>query len=96
MQLNNYVQGLRDPGTVLSWTTTQTGPKHAPTWEARALSGCAINQPRVMFFLSFFVMFTVSGNEYGRGTGSSQGAAREVAAEQTLKALWAERSGARS
>ncbi|KAI0931628.1 hypothetical protein AcW2_000474 [Taiwanofungus camphoratus] len=33
MQLNNYVQSLKSPGAI-SWDTSRTGPKHAPTWEA--------------------------------------------------------------
>ena len=83
MTLNNYLQRNPALGSV-EYRQTSTGPGNAVTWTVIAYCEMIRCFPRLTPRL---IVPIVKGVEYGRGTASTVGAAKELAAQQVLRAL---------
>jgi hypothetical protein len=88
MNLNNLLPRIGGHLTYQEW---QVGPLDQTTWHAIAYSECLrIVQLLDVPLLSIVIL--VNNVEYGRGFGTTLGAAREEAARRTLRAIYHDRA----
>jgi hypothetical protein len=87
MHLNNLLAHI---GGHLTWQAWQVGPRDQATWHAIAYSECL----RIVQLLDVPLLSIVIVNdvEYGRGFGTTRGAAREEAARRSLRAIYHDRA----
>ncbi|KAH7886178.1 hypothetical protein F5I97DRAFT_1928051 [Phlebopus sp. FC_14] len=86
VELNNYMQSIGLAAAV-SWKDTTTGPTHSPEWKSVCKSAYSFSCAPPTNQLS------VSGKEYGVGTGTHKHHARNAAAAIALPAFRAESQG---
>jgi hypothetical protein len=74
-------------GRRLTWQHSQDGPLDQTTWYAIAYSEC-LQAVLLLDVTLLSIVILVNGVEFGRGSGTTLGAAREEAARRALRAIY--------
>lgn len=86
--LNNFLQQRYGSSAAnhLRWEFFNGGAQHETVWTCIAYSMCLVFFG-LSFFSHFFWVCVVDDIEYGRGSGSDKGTAKEIAAGVALRQL---------